>query len=60
MSTNTIEGTIEEIGGKIRSTVDHDVGDKEGERQGKIDQVKGNIKKNIGLVEDKIKETLED
>ena len=55
MSKNTIAGTVQETGGKIRAKVDHALGDTEGEMLGIKDQVAGNVKKNFGKMEDALK-----
>ncbi len=54
MNKDTIEGSVKEIGGKIRGAVDHATGDTAGETQAKKDQVTGNIQKNYGKVKDAI------
>ncbi len=59
MSKDTIAGAVKEVGGKVRSTVGHATGDKEGEARGKVDEAAGNIQKNYGKVKDKIKEALD-
>jgi uncharacterized protein YjbJ (UPF0337 family) len=48
MNNDTVEGKVQEIGGKVRSAVGHATGDKEAEARGKADEAKGNIRKNFG------------
>ena len=55
MNKDTIAGAVKETGGKIRSKIDHAVGDKKGEAQGKKVQAAGNIQKNYGKLKDSIK-----
>jgi len=54
MNKDTVAGKMKEIGGKVRSAVGHAAGDTEGEARGKIDQVAGNVQKNIGKIKDNI------
>ena len=56
MNKDTIAGAVKETGGKIRASVDHAVGDKKGEAQGRADAVSGNAQKNYGKVKDAIKD----
>ncbi len=60
MGKDTIAGAIKETGGKVRSAVDHALGDKEGERLGKMDEAAGNLQKNYGRVKDAVKDAIDE
>lgn len=56
MNKDTVAGSIKETGGKVRSKIDHALGDTKGEAKGLADQAAGNVQKNYGKFKDSLKD----
>jgi len=50
------DGTIDNIKGNVKEAAGDLTGDKDLEREGKVDQATGNIKDKLGNVADKVKD----
>src|SRR5215813_1717169 len=60
MDKKSVEGQADRIKGRVKETVGVATGDRELEREGKLDQAKGKIKDVAGKVREGIKEKLDE
>lgn len=59
MDKKNIEGTIDDLKGRVKETAGVATNDRELESEGKLDQVKGKVKDALGNVREGIKNTLD-
>ncbi len=60
MDKNRVEGSLDQVKGKVKETAGDVTGDQKLKSEGMIDQLTGKVKNAVGSVKDKIRETLKD